>query len=284
MKKTVLDFAKMKKSGEKISFLTCYDFPMASLCEKAGFDMLLVGDSAGMVVHGYSGTIRVTMDQMIAHSEVVRRGAPNTFIVGDMPFMSYQLSVENAVYNAGRFYKEAEVDCIKLEGGRRVAAQIKGIVDAGMSVMGHIGLTPQSSGQLGGFKAQGRTAETAVEVIKDALAVENAGAFSMLLEAVPPEVGKIITETLKIPVIGIGAGMNTDGQILIIGDMLGFFEAFTPKFVKKYANLSEIIGKAFQDYIDEVKTGKFPEEKHCYRMLDGEHEKLEAFLKQSNVK
>lgn len=283
MKKTVLDFAKMKKSGEKISFLTCYDFPMASLCEKAGFDMLLVGDSAGMVVHGYSGTIRVTMDQMIAHSEVVRRGAPNTFIVGDMPFMSYQLSVENAVYNAGRFYKEAEVDCIKLEGGRRVAAQIKGIVDAGMSVMGHIGLTPQSSGQLGGFKAQGRTAETAVEVIKDALAVENAGAFSMLLEAVPPEVGKIITETLKIPVIGIGAGMNTDGQILIIGDMLGFFEAFTPKFVKKYANLSEIIGKAFQDYIDEVKTGKFPEEKHCYRMLDGEHEKLEAFLKQSNV-
>lgn len=283
MKKTVLDFAKMKKSGEKISFLTCYDFPMASLCEKAGFDMLLVGDSAGMVVHGYSGTIRVTMDQMIAHSEVVRRGAPNTFIIGDMPFMSYQLSVENAVYNAGRFYKEAEVDCIKLEGGRRVAAQIKGIVDAGMSVMGHIGLTPQSSGQLGGFKAQGRTAETAVEVIKDALAVENAGAFSMLLEAVPPEVGKIITETLKIPVIGIGAGMNTDGQILIIGDMLGFFEAFTPKFVKKYANLSEIIGKAFQDYIDEVKTGKFPEEKHCYRMLDGEHEKLEAFLKQSNV-
>ena len=283
MKKTVLDFAKMKKSGEKISFLTCYDFPMASLCEKAGFDMLLVGDSAGMVVHGYSGTIRVTMDQMIAHSEVVRRGAPNTFIVGDMPFMSYQLSVENAVYNAGRFYKEAEVDCIKLEGGRRVAAQIKGIVDAGMSVMGHIGLTPQSSGQLGGFKAQGRTAETAVEVIKDALAVENAGAFSMLLEAVPPEIGKIITETLNIPVIGIGAGMNTDGQILIIGDMLGFFEAFTPKFVKKYTNLSEIIGKAFRDYIDEVKTGKFPEEKHCYRMLDGEHEKLEAFLKQSNV-
>lgn len=284
MKKTVLDFAKMKKSGEKISFLTCYDFPMASLCEKAGFDMLLVGDSAGMVVHGYSGTIPVTMDQMIAHSEIVRRGAPNIFIIGDMPFMSYQLSVENAVYNAGRFYKEAEVDAIKLEGGRRVAAQIKGIVDAGMSIVGHIGLTPQSSGQMGGFKAQGRTAETAVELIKDALAVENAGAFSMLLEAVPPEVGKLITETLKIPVIGIGAGMNTDGQVLIIGDMLGFFEAFTPKFVKKYANLSEIIEKAFRDYIDEVKTGKFPEEKHCYRMLDGEHEKLEAFLKQSNVK
>ncbi len=284
MKKTVLDFAKMKKSGEKISFLTCYDYPMATLCEKAGFDMLLVGDSAGMVVHGYSGTIPVTMDQMISHSEVVRRGAPNTFIIGDMPFMSYQLSVENAIYNAGRFYKEAGVDCVKLEGGRRVEAQIKGIVDAGMSVMGHIGLTPQSSGQMGGFKAQGRTAETAVELIKDALAVENAGAFSMLLEAVPPEVGKIITETLKIPVISIGAGVHCDGQALIIGDMLGFFEAFTPKFVKKYANLSEIIEKAFRDYIGDIKTSKFPEEKHCYRMLEGEQEKLEALLKKTRLR
>jgi len=201
-----------------------------------------------------------------------------------MPFMSYQLSVESAVYNAGRFYKEAEVDAIKLEGGRRVTEQIKGIVNAGMSVMGHIGLTPQSSGQMGGFKAQGRTAETAVELIKDALAVEKAGAFSVLLEAVPPEVGKIITETLNIPVIGIGAGIHCDGQVLIIGDMLGFFEAFTPKFVKKYANLSEIIGKAFRDYIDEVKTSQFPEEKHCYRMLEGEHEKLKALLKQTNIK
>ena len=283
MKKTVLDFAKMKKSGEKISFLTCYDFPMATLCEKAGFDMLLVGDSAGMVVHGYSGTVPVTMDQMISHSEIVRRGAPNTFIIGDMPFMSYQLSVENAVYNAGRFYKEAEVDCIKLEGGRRVVEQIKGIVNAGMSVMGHIGLTPQSSGQMGGFKAQGRTVETAVELIKDALALENAGAFSLLVEAIPPEVGKIITETLKIPVIGIGAGMYTDGQALIIGDMLGFFEAFTPKFVKKYANLSEIIETAFRDYIDEIRTSKFPEDKHCYHMLDGEHEKLEALLKKTDI-
>ncbi|MFC1916279.1 3-methyl-2-oxobutanoate hydroxymethyltransferase [Chloroflexota bacterium] len=280
-KKTVLDFQEMKRRGEKISYLTAYDYPMAQLCEKAGFDMLLVGDSAGMVVHGYQGTVPMTMEQMIEHSEIVRRGAPNTFIVGDMPFLSYQLSVENAIYNAGRFYKEAGVDAIKLEGGRRVIGQIKGIVDAGMSVMGHIGLTPQSSGQLGGFKAQGRTAESAMELIKDALAIEEAGAFSVLLEAVPPEVGKIITEALRVPTVGIGAGMHTDGQILIVGDMLGLFEAFTPKFVKKYANLSEIIEKAFRGYIEDVKTGKFPEEKHCYRMPEEEHTKLQALLKKN---
>ena len=278
-KKTVLNFREMKRKSEKITYLTAYDFPMASFCEKAEIDMILVGDSAGMVVHGYSGTVPMTMDQMIEHSEIVRRGAPNTFIIGDMPFLSYQLSAENAVYNAGRFYKEAEVDAIKLEGGRRVVKQIEGIVEAGMSVMGHIGLTPQSSGQLGGFKAQGRTAETAMELMKDALAIEKAGAFALLLEAIPPEVGKVITETLKIPCLGIGAGMYTDGQVLIIGDMLGYFEAFTPKFVKKYANLSEIIVKAFQEYIDDVRTVKFPEEKHCYRMIEGEHEKLEALLK-----
>jgi 3-methyl-2-oxobutanoate hydroxymethyltransferase len=282
MKKTVLDFNEMKRKGEKISYLTAYDYPTARLCEKAGFDMLLVGDSAGMVVHGYQGTIPMTMDQMIQHAQIVRRGAPNTFIVGDMPFLSYQLSVENAIYNAGRFYKEAEVDAIKLEGGRRVVKQIEGIVEAGMSVMGHIGLTPQSSGQVGGFKAQGRTAATAVELIKDALAIEKAGAFSLLVEAIPPEVGKIITETLKIPVLGIGGGMYTDGQVLIVGDMLGLFEAFTPKFVKKYANLSEIIEKAFGEYIEDVRTGRFPEEKHCYRMLDGELEKLNASLKKSS--
>ena len=278
-KKTILDFREMKKKGEKITYLTAYDFPMASFCEKAGIDMILVGDSAAMVVHGLPGTVPMTMDQMIEHSEIVRRGAPNTFIIGDMPFLSYQLSVENAIYNAGRFYKEASVDAIKLEGGRRVVKQIEGIVDAGMSVMGHIGLTPQSSGQLGGFKAQGRTADTAIELMKDALAIEKAGAFSLLVEAIPPEVGKIITETLKIPVLGIGGGMYTDGQVLIIGDMLGYFEAFTPKFVKKYANLSEIIVKAFTEYAEDVRTGKFPEEKHCYRMIEGEHEKLQALMK-----
>lgn len=278
-KKTVLDFREMKKKGEKITYLTSYDFPMASFCEKAGIDMILVGDSAAMVVHGLPGTVPMTMDQMVLHSQAVRRGAPNTFVIGDMPFLSYQLSVENSIYNAGRFYKEASVDAIKLEGGRRVVPQIKGIVDSGMSVMGHIGLTPQSSGQMGGFKAQGRTADTAIELIKDAVTIEKAGAFALLVEAIPPEVGKIITETLKIPVLGIGGGMYTDGQVLIIGDMLGYFEAFTPKFVKKYANLAETIVKAFTEYAEDVRTGKFPEEKHCYRMVEGEHEKLQALLK-----
>jgi len=278
-KKSVLDFAEMKKKGEKITYLTAYDFPMASFCEKSGIDMILVGDSAGMVVHGLSGTVPMTMDQMIMHSQIVRRGAPNTFIIGDMPFLSYQVSREGAIENAGRFFKEASVDAIKLEGGRRVIKQIEGIIEGGMSVMGHIGLTPQSSGQLGGFKAQGRTADTAMEVIKDALAIEKAGAFALLVEAVPPEVGLKISEMLKIPVLGIGAGMYTDGQVLIIGDMLGYFEAFTPKFVKKYANLAEVIEKAFREYIDDVRTGKFPEEKHCYRMVEGELDKLEGMLK-----
>ncbi|TET46626.1 MAG: 3-methyl-2-oxobutanoate hydroxymethyltransferase [Dehalococcoidia bacterium] len=278
-KKSVLDFAEMKKKGEKITYLTAYDFPMASFCEKSGIDMILVGDSAAMVVHGLPGTVPMTMDQMIQHSQIVRRGAPNTFIIGDMPFLSYQVSREGAIENAGRFFKEAEVDAIKLEGGRRVIKQVEGIIEGGMSVMGHIGLTPQSSGQLGGFKAQGRTADTAMEVIKDALAIEKAGAFALLVEAIPPEVGKVITDMLKIPVLGIGAGMYTDGQVLIIGDMLGYFEAFTPKFVKKYANLAEVIEKAFREYIDDVRTGKFPEEKHCYRMVEGELDKLEGMLK-----
>jgi 3-methyl-2-oxobutanoate hydroxymethyltransferase len=232
-----------------------------------------------MVVHGLPGTVPMTMDQMIQHSQMVRRGAPDTFVIGDMPFLSYQVSREDAIANAGRFFKEASVDAIKLEGGRRVVKQIEGIVEGGMSVMGHIGLTPQSSGQLGGFKAQGRTADTAMELIKDALAIEKAGAFALLVEAIPPEVGKIISEMLNIPVLGIGAGMYTDGQVLIIGDMLGYFEAFTPKFVKKYANLAEVITKAFSDYIEDVRTGKFPEEKHCYRMVEGELDKLEAMRK-----
>ena len=278
-KKTVLDFREMKRKGEKITFLTAYDFPMASFCEKAGMDMILVGDSAAMVVHGLPGTVPMTMDQMIQHSQAVRRGAPDTFVIGDMPFLSYQVSRESAIENAGRFFKEASVDAIKLEGGRRVIKQIEGIVEGGMPVMGHIGLTPQSSGQLGGFRAQGRTADAAGELIEDALAIERVGAFALLLEAIPPEVGKIITDMLKIPVLSIGAGMYTDGQLLIIGDMLGYFEAFTPKFVKKYANLAEVIEKAFREFGEDVRAGKFPEEKHCYRMLDGEYEKLQALLK-----
>ncbi len=278
-KKTVLDFLDMKTRREKITFLTAYDYPLASFAEQAGVEMLLVGDSLGMVVYGLPGTIPVTMNEMIIHSRAVRRGAPGTFVIGDMPFMSYQSSVEKAVENAGRFLNEAEMDAIKLEGGRRVEKQIKAIVEAGIPVMGHIGLTPQSSGQLGGFKAQGRTAEAARELMLDAIAIEEAGAFSILLEAIPPEVGEAITERLSIPTLGIGAGIHCDGQLLISGDMLGLVEAFTPRFVKKYANLSDVIIKAISKYVSDIKELQFPEEKHTYRMKEGEAEKLGEFLR-----
>jgi 3-methyl-2-oxobutanoate hydroxymethyltransferase len=280
MKKSVLDFRKMKQAGEKVAWLTSYDFPTAQFAEKAGMDMILVGDSMGMCVYGYvGGTMPVTMDQCIVHSEAVRRGAPNTFVIGDMPFLSYQTTPADAVRNAGRFLKKAGVDAIKLEGGRRIGTMIRAIVDAGMVVCGHIGLTPQSSGQIGGFKAQGRTAESAYELIQDARSVQGAGATFLLLEAVPPEVGKFISEDLKIPVYGIGAGPYVDGQLLIVSDMLGVFEAFTPRFVKKYANLAEEIMKAMEAYVRDVKESKFPENEHTYNMLEGEKEKLDGLIK-----
>ena len=279
MKKSILDFQKMKKSGEKLTWLTSYDYPTAMFAEKAGIDMILVGDSMGMCVYGYSaGTLPVTMDQCIVHTEAVRRGAPNTFVMGDMPFLSYQTIPAEAVHNAGRFYKEAGVDAVKLEGGRRILEMLKAIVNAGMVVCGHIGLTPQSSGQMGGFKAQGLTAESAYELIKDARAIQEAGAALLLLEAVPPEVGQFITKDLRIPVYGIGAGPYVDGQLLIVSDMLGVFQAFTPKFVKKYANLAELTIKAMEDYVKEVRERKFPEEKHYYKMIEGEFEKLTKTL------
>ena len=278
-KKGILDFQKMKKEGEKITWLTAYDYPTAQFEEWSGIDMILVGDSMGMCVYGYSaGTMPVTMDQCIVHTEAVRRGAPNTYVMGDMPFLSYQTTPDEAVRNAGRFYKEAGVDAVKLEGGRRIVKMIKAIADAGMVVCGHIGLTPQSTGQFGGYKAQGRTAESAYELIKDARAVQEAGAPLLLLEAVPPEVGRLITEELTIPVYGIGAGPYVDGQLLIVSDMLGLFQAFTPRFVKKYANLAEQAIKAMKDYVDEVKQAKFPEEKHYYKMIKGEFEKLMELL------
>ena len=278
-KKSVLDFAEMKQKGEKVTWITAYDFPTANLAEQAGIDMILVGDSVGMVVYGYPGTLPVTMDQMIYHTEAVRRGASSMFIVGDMPFLSYQKSVADAIENAGRFYKEANVDAVKLEGGKRVTPQIRGIADSGMVVIGHIGLTPQSSAQLGGFKAQGNTAEAAIVLLEDAKAVEEAGVAILLVEGVPPETGKIITETLHIPVYGIGAGPHCDGQLLIVSDMLGIFEVFTPKFVKKYANLAGIMRQAFQDYVGDIREGKFPSLEHCYKMKAGEAEKLMEQLK-----
>lgn len=275
----ILDFQRMKKEGEKVTWLTAYDYPTAQFEERAGIDMILVGDSMGNCVYGYStGTIPVTMDQCIVHTEAVRRGAPNAFVIGDMPFLSYQTTPEEAVRNAGRFYKEAGVDAIKLEGGRRVTKMIRAIVDAGMVVCGHIGLTPQSTGQFGGYKAQGRTAESALELIKDARAVQEAGVAFLLIEAVTPEVGKIITEDLEIPVYGIGAGPYCDGQLLIVSDILGLWEAFQPKFVKRYAHMAEESVKAIQDYVSEVREGKFPTEEHYYKMIEGEAEKLQELI------
>ena len=276
-KKTILDFNEMKKEGEKVAWITAYDFPTAQFAEKAGMDMILVGDSLGMVVKGYKGTVPVTMEDCIAHSQDVRRGAPNTFCIGDMPFGSYQVSDEKAVENAARFLKEADMDAIKLEGGRRVSSQIEAISDAGIVVFGHIGLTPQSSGQLGGFKAQGLTVDSARDLIKDAVSVQESGAQALLLEAVPPEVTEFITEKLDIPVYSIGAGLPCDGQLLICGDMLGMFQAFTPKFVKQYANVAEIEIEAFKEYIDDVKNEKFPTEDHVYHAKDSEEEFEELF-------
>ena len=273
-KKSVTDFYNMKKEGKQVAWVTAYDFPTASFAEQAGMDMILVGDSLGMVVLGYDGTIPVTMEDCLSHCQAVRRGAPKTWIVGDMPFGSYQVSDEQAVENAVRFMKEAAVDCIKLEGGVRVQTRIKAIAEAGILVMGHIGLTPQSSGVLGGFKAQGRDVNSARDVIKDALAVQEAGAFSLLVEAVPPILTKFLVDTLRIPVYSIGAG-PADGQLIISGDMLGKFQAFTPKFVKKYANVAEVETHAFTEYVKDVREGVFPQDEHVYHALDND----EAFAK-----
>ncbi|MCL4416747.1 MAG: 3-methyl-2-oxobutanoate hydroxymethyltransferase [Actinobacteria bacterium] len=278
-KPTVWDFYEMKKAGTKITWVTAYDYPIASFAEAAGVDMILVGDSLGMVVYGYGGTVSVTMDECIIHSKAVRRGAPNVFVVGDMPFGSYHTSDADAVANAVRFVKEANVDAIKLEGGIRVASRIRAITDAGIVVIGHIGLTPQSSGILGGFKAQGRTAASAEDVIRDAIAVQEAGAKMLLVEAIPPELGEAITRIVTIPVLGIGAGVKIDGQVLICGDMLGYFEAFTPKFVKKYANVAKVITDAMKEYVDDVHGSKFPAPEHTYSVLPEEKEKFDDMLK-----
>ena len=283
-KKAIHDFYKMKTANEKVTWLTSYDFPTAQFAETAGLDMILVGDSLGMCVYGYKGTVPVTMEQCIVHCDAVRRGAPNTFVVGDMPFMSYQISDEDAVYNAGEFLKKADMDAVKLEGGTRVASRIKAIVDAGIVVIGHIGLTPQSSGALGGHKAQGRTAEDAAMVVEDALAVQSSGAQMLLVEAVPPEVAQYITKTLTIPVFSIGAGKECDGQLLIVSDLIGQFQAFTPKFVKKYCDVATIITNAMRAYCEDVRQGKFHEEEHCYHMKEGQKEKFMAQMKKPDKK
>jgi 3-methyl-2-oxobutanoate hydroxymethyltransferase len=280
-KLTIHDLVKMKREQRKITWLTAYDFPTAQFAENAGLDMLLVGDSLGMCVYGYSGTVPVTMAQCIVHCEAVRRGAPNTLVIGDMPFGSYQISDAEAVVNAVRFLKEAGMDAVKLEGGVRVASRIRAIAEAGIVVVGHIGLTPQSSGLLGGHKAQGRTAAAARLVIEDALAVRQAGAEMLLVEAVPPEVTTYITHQLDIPVLSIGAGADCDGQLLIVSDLIGQFTAFTPKFVKQYANVAEVITDAMRRYAADVRAGNFPADEHCYHMLPGEAEKLAGLMAQT---
>lgn len=278
-KKTILDLYKMKEAGEKAVWMTAYDSCFASYAEKAGMDMILVGDSMGMIVYGYEGTIPVTMDMCINHCQAVRRGAPNTYIIGDMPFGSYHESVEDAVRNAVRFMKEGDVDAIKLEGGVAVADKIKAISQAGIVVFGHVGLTPQSSASMGGFKAQGRTTDSARNVIKDAIAVYDAGARVVLLEGVPEEVCSFVHKILPIPVYGIGAGADTDGQVLVIGDALGMFEAFTPKFSKKYAEIAKIATEGFTEYIKEVRDGSFPAPEHKYK-ISGDIKDFEKLFKE----
>ncbi len=283
-KKGRLDFIEMKKNGEKVTWITAYDYPTAMFVEQAGIDMILVGDSLGMVTLGYSGTIPVTMEDCIRHCQAVRRGAPNTFVMGDMPFGSYQVSDEQAVENAIRFFKEADMDAIKLEGGVKVESRIKAIADCGVLVCGHIGLTPQSSGALGGFKAQGLTPESARYVIEDAMAVERAGAYALLVEGIPPELTEFITKRLSIPVYGIGGGWPCDGQVIICGDMLGQFQVFTPKFVKKYANIAEVTVNAFKAYAEDVRSGKFPDENYVYRIKKGCEAEYAAMLKEYEAK
>ncbi|MBM4329985.1 MAG: 3-methyl-2-oxobutanoate hydroxymethyltransferase [Deltaproteobacteria bacterium] len=279
MKKvTIHTLMEKKKNKQLITWLTAYDYPTAQLEEKAGIDIILVGDSIGMTTFGFDSTLPVTMDLIIPHTQAVRKGAPNTFLIGDMPYMTYQISNKEAVRNAGRFMAECGCDAIKLEGGREILDTVKALIKATIPVVGHLGLTPQSIAMFGGFKAQGRDAATALRIIEDAKALEEAGVFMILLEGIPPEVGKIITERAQIPIIGIGAGPHTDGQCLIVHDMLGMFEAFTPKFVKKYANIGEQIVKALEAFKEDVYKGGFPGPEHCYKMPEAEVQKLKEML------
>ncbi|SKA77601.1 ketopantoate hydroxymethyltransferase [Caloramator quimbayensis] len=266
MKNTVATFKEAKEKGIKLTMLTAYDYSFAKLVDEAGIDGILVGDSLGMVALGYENTLSVTIDDMIHHIKAVRRGAENALIVGDMPFLSYHISVEDSIKNAGRLVQEGGCHAVKLEGGIEVLDKVKAIIKAQIPVMGHIGLTPQSVNMLGGFKVQGKSKEQIKKLIDDAKYLEEAGVFSIVLEAVPDEVAKIITESISIPTIGIGAGKYCDGQILVINDMLGLFSDFTPKFVKRYRNLGEEIKSGILEYIEDVRGGKFPEDVHSFKL------------------
>ena len=277
MRVTISTLKEMKQKGEKIPMLTAYDYSTAKLIDEVGVPLILVGDSLGMVVLGYESTIPVTMEEMLHHTKAVVRGTKRALVVGDMPFMTYHINASDALYNAGRFIQEGGAQAVKLEGGERVAETVGQIVGCGIPVMGHIGLTPQFIHQLGGFKVQGRTSEAATRLLKDAIALEQAGAFSIVLEAVPAPLAKIITQKVGIPTIGIGAGLDCDGQVQVISDLLGLFTDFVPKHAKQYAKLADTIRTAAADYVAEVQTGKFPTEKQSFTM----DESLLADLEQS---
>ena len=264
MRITILDFWKKKKEGQKITMLTAYDYTFAKIVDESGIDAILVGDSLGMVVQGLENTLPVTMEEMLYHTKMVSRASRRAMIVADMPYMSYQISIEDAVRNGGRFLKEAGAQALKLEGGREVAEKIEAMTKAEIPVMAHIGLTPQAIHRMGGYKIQGKTEETANRLIEDARILQEAGAFSIVLEASPASLAERITKELSIPTIGIGAGVHCDGQVLVLHDIIGLFDRFVPKFVKRYANLKEDILKALKEYKEDVETGKFPSEEHSF--------------------
>ena len=266
MRITINQIKEMKQRGEKITMLTAYDYSTAKLVDEAGIPLILVGDSLGMVVLGYESTIPVTMEEMLHHTKAVVRGTKQAMIIGDMPFMTYHISVDDALYNAARFIQEGGAQAVKLEGGVTVAEKVSRIVECGIPVMGHIGLTPQSIYQLGGFTVQGKTQEAAARLLEDARALEEAGAFSIVLETVPAQLAKIITEKVNVPTIGIGAGIDCDGQVQVINDILGSFTDFVPKHAKQYAKLTDIIRNAITQYDNEVKAGSFPTEKQSFSM------------------
>ncbi len=274
MKNTVVTFAQAKEKNEKLSMLTAYDYSTAKLIDEAGINAILVGDSLGMVCLGYENTLSVTMEDMIHHTAAVSRGCENALIVGDMPFMSYQTSVYDAVVNAGRLIKEGHAHAVKIEGGKDFAPHIKAIVEASIPVMGHIGLTPQSINAFGGFKVQGKSLEVAQKLIDDAVSLQEAGAFAVVMECVPAKLAEVITNKLSIPTIGIGAGAGCDGQVLVYQDMVAMYSGFTPKFVKKYANVGEIMKEAFKNYKDEVSKGVFPAKENGFSIDDDVIEKL----------
>jgi 3-methyl-2-oxobutanoate hydroxymethyltransferase len=274
MKNTKATFLSAKEKGERISMLTAYDYSTAKLIDEAGINSILVGDSLGMVMLGYEDTLSVTMEDMIHHTKAVSRGVKNAMVIADMPFMSYQTSVYDAVVNAGRLMKEGHADAVKLEGGADFCEQISAITKASIPVVAHLGLTPQSVKAFGGFKVQGKTEEAARKIVDDALAIEKAGAFAVVLECVPAALAKVITDKLTIPTIGIGAGAGCDGQVLVYQDMLGLFSDFTPKFVKKYNEVGSIMKSCFESYHNEVLSGQFPSEEHTFKIDESIIKKL----------